>query len=283
MKPEITRSVPKQLLTKASGFLDGYTHTLNPYAGCTFACSYCYVRQSPIGLFHSEPWGQWVKIKERAAEQLERELIRAKRNGIVSIFMASSTDPYQPLEFKERVMRGLLETMVAHPPDFLFIQTRGPMIVRDLDLLERMRDRTRISVTIETDLEEVRRAFTPSAPPVEARLQALKRLTEAGLPTQAAVSPVLPCSDRFAERLREVTDHVTLDNFTLGDGSGGKRTDRLNIGRIYDELGMTAWNRDGTIDEVRKQMEPFFDSTQIKISREGFLPPAEIRKARSDR
>ena len=103
---------PKTLLNKGTGFLSGYTHSLNPYTGCTFGCSYCYVRQMPVSTFRGEEWGTWVDIKKQAADILRKELRRAKSKGKVTIFMSSSTDPYQPAEYKEEVTRSLLEVMV---------------------------------------------------------------------------------------------------------------------------------------------------------------------------
>jgi DNA repair photolyase len=179
MSLHVSRRVPRSLLTPASGFLRGYTHTLNPYAGCSFACSYCYVRRMPVALFREGEWGEWVEVKERASQVLLRDLAKAKRKGPVTLFMSSATDPYQPVEAKERVTRALLETLADNPPDFLFVQTRSPLVVRDIDLFQKLEGRIRVSVTVETDLEEIRRAFTPQAPPIAARLRALRVLKEA--------------------------------------------------------------------------------------------------------
>ncbi len=60
MKIEVKETYPKRLLNKGSGFLSGYSHTLNPYTGCAFACSYCYVRQMPVQLFRDQNWGEWL-------------------------------------------------------------------------------------------------------------------------------------------------------------------------------------------------------------------------------
>jgi DNA repair photolyase len=164
MKNEHFYKYPKTLLNKGTGFLSGYTHSLNPYTGCTFGCSYCYVRQMPVSTFRSEAWGTWVDIKMQAADILRKELRKAKSKGKVTIFMSSSTDPYQPAEYKEAVTRSLLEVMVEDPPDFLFVQTRSPLVRRDTDLLLRLEDRVRVSMTVETDREDIRKHFTPDDP-----------------------------------------------------------------------------------------------------------------------
>lgn len=80
--------------------------------------------------------------------------------------MSSSTDPYQPIEQKEKVTRSLLEVMVEDPPDFLLVQTRSPLVSRDIDLLQQLKDKIRVSMTIETDSETIRKHFTPKAPPI---------------------------------------------------------------------------------------------------------------------
>ncbi|AFC27414.1 Radical SAM domain-containing protein [Paenibacillus mucilaginosus 3016] len=276
MKPSITitSSVPSRLLNPASGYLKGYTHTLNPYGGCTFACSYCYVREMPVGKFRGEAWGSWVHIKLEAAERLERELRLAGRKGPLQIFMSSSTDPYQPVEYRTGLTRSLLEVMAASDnPAFLLVQTRSPLVTRDLDLLRSLGSRVRVSLTIETDLEPVRRAFTPSAPPLAARLKALKELVAAGIPAQAAVSPVLPSSPRLADVLASTgVTRLCVDDVFMGDGSQGKRTQRLGLHKLYEALQLEEWNRPDAYLRVIETLKTRFPEESIRISQEGFLP-----------
>jgi DNA repair photolyase len=272
MQPNVSHKTPKQLLNPASGFLTGYSHTLNPYTGCAFACSYCYVRELPVAKFRREAWGTWVDVKEGAADLLEKELAKAGKKGPVTIFMSSATDPYQPLEYRERLTRSLLEAMVRRPPDFLLVQTRSPLVTRDIDLLLQLRDRVRISMTVETDLEPVRRAFTPAAPPIAARLRAIERLVGAGLDVQAAISPALPCSEQFAARLADVVGRVCLDDYFMGDGSHGKRTGRLGISSIYERLGLPDWYGPDAYLRVLEQLRRHFPEERIFVSQAGFLP-----------
>ncbi len=268
----VRESHPKQLLTKASGFLTGYSHTLNPYVGCSFACSYCYVRQMPVQLFQEEEWGDWVTIKRDIAQLLEKEIRRAKKHGPVTIFMSSSTDPYQPIEHREQVTRSLLEAMIREQPDFLFIQTRGALVTRDMDLLKRLGNRVRVSMTIETDSDDIRKQFAPQAPPIKGRIKALQRLKEGGIPTQATIAPLLPSSKAFPEQLADVVDRVCIDDFFMGDGSGGKRTEKLKMSAIYTELGLEKWYERDTIWKVKRRFLNYFSEDQLFISKEGFLP-----------
>ena len=150
--------------------------------------------------FRGEEWGTWVDIKKGAAELLRKELTKAKSKGKVTIFMSSSTDPYQPIEYREEITRSLLEVMVEVPPDFLFVQTRSPLVQRDIDLFLRFKDRVRISMTIETDREEIRKHFTPGAPPITGRLKALQLLAEAGYRPK-------PRSPRFCPAVRSFRPH----------------------------------------------------------------------------
>ncbi|WP_159888298.1 SPL family radical SAM protein [Paenibacillus puerhi] len=274
MKPELTHTSPKRLLNPASGFLAGYTHTLNPYVGCAFACSYCYVREMPVAKFRGVPWGQWVDVKADSAALLRRELDRAGRKAPVTIFLSSSTDPYQPAEYKARLTRSWLEAMAdSEALQFVMVQTRSPLVTRDLDVLQRLGSRVRVSMTVETDLDAMRKLFTPAAPPIAARLQALQRLAEAGIPTQAAVSPLLPCSGELASRLADTgVQRVALDDYFRGDGSLGRRTERLGIRELYARHGLEAWYDRAALERVREELERRFGAERVRVSQDGFLP-----------
>lgn len=272
MNPSIFYKHPKTLLNKGTGFLTDYTHSLNPYTGCSFGCAYCYVRQMPVSLFRQQEWGTWVDVKQEAAALLRKELRRAKAKGEVTIFMSSSTDPYQPVEYKEQVTRSLLAVMAEEPPDFLFVQTRSPLVARDIELLQRLGDRVRVSMTVETDREDIRRHFTPHAPPVQARLQTLRRLRDAGIPVQAAIAPLLPSSEGFAETLAAAVDRVCLDDYFMGDGSGGRRTQKMGIASMYRELGLEEWYHPGASRMVYDRLARVFSADRIFVSQEGFAP-----------
>jgi DNA repair photolyase len=272
MKREYLYKYPKTLLNKGTGFLSGYSHSLNPYTGCSFGCSYCYVRQMPVSTFRAAEWGTWVDIKKEAANVFRKELQRAKAKGKVTIFMSSSTDPYQPIEFKEKITRSLLEVMVEDPPDFLFLQTRSPLVRRDIDLLLLLKERVRVSMTVETDLEAIRKHFTPNAPPISARLKTLQLLAEAGVPTQATIAPILPSSEGFPKTLSPLVKRVCVDDYFMGDGSGGKRTRNLKIDSLYKDLGLEEWYHPSAYKIVYDRLKSVFSEEQIFISQKGFEP-----------
>ncbi|MBL0386474.1 radical SAM protein [Tumebacillus sp. ITR2] len=272
MKPDIHEKTPKSLLNAGSGFLEGYSHTLNPYTGCSYACSYCYVRRMPVALFRKQEWGSWVDVKQGAAELLKKELAKARKKGPVTIFMSSATDPYQPVEKQAEVTRSLLEVMAENLPDFLFVQTRSPLVARDVELFQRFGNRIRISMTVETDREDIRRLFAPKAPPIPARLNALRRIVEAGVPAQATVAPFLPSTEGFADVLADVVDRVCVDDYRLGDGSGGKRTERLGIPELYEANGLQEWYEPDAYLRVVERLREVLPAEKVLVSQQGFLP-----------
>lgn len=273
MKSEIFYKNPKSILNKGTGFLSGYTHSLNPYTGCSFSCSYCYVRQMPVSLFREGgQWGSWVDVKNGAADILKKEIVKSKKKGSVSIFMSSSTDPYQPIEHKEKVTRSILEMLVETPPDFLLVQTRSPLVCRDIDLLQQLKEKVRVSMTIETDSELIRKYFSPEAPPIQARIKALQILADAGIPTQVAIAPILPSGEYFPHKLKPFVNRICIDDFFMGDGSGGKRTKKIGIEKKYIELGLEEWYGPSAYKIVNKRFKEVFNEDQIYLSQAGFEP-----------
>jgi len=273
MRGDATEKRPKTMLTPTGGFLSGYSHTLNPYGGCAFACAYCYVRRMPVALFRGEPWGEWVDAKRFDPDAFRRELARAKRKGPTTIFMSSATDPYQPAEYRHRLSRELLGLLAENPPAFLLVQTRSPLVTRDIDLLRSFPpERLRVSVTVETDRDDMRKAFAPASPPIAARLRALRALRDAGIATQAAVAPLLPCTPDFPALLAETTGRVTLDTFTLGDGAGGRRSASLGMRERLEALDLADWYAPDKIEEVRGMFAAHFSGNALFLSQEGFSP-----------
>jgi DNA repair photolyase len=239
-----------------------------------FGCKYCYVRQLPVSLFREQEWGTWIDIKTNAAQLLEKELVKARKKGPVALFMSSSTDPYQPIEVKTQLTRSLLEVMLEVQPDFLHVQTRSPLAKRDIDLFQQFGDKIRISMTIETDKEEVRKAFSPSAPPIPARMAALKEITDTGIMTQATIAPLLPCSRDFPKKLKGIARRITIDDFWMGDGSGGRRTANLGMEKIYEQMGLEKWYNPAAYKVVLKMLQDELkdDTVQLGISKSGFSP-----------
>ncbi|MEH7110246.1 SPL family radical SAM protein [Bacillus sp. JJ1764] len=276
MEMEIKEVLSKKVLTEAQGYLDiGFTHSLNPYSGCAFSCKYCYVREMPIQRFKGIPWGQWLDIKVNAAENYRKEILRLrKKNNPVNIFMSSATDPYQPIERKSNISRGILEEMLEHPPDFLQLQTRSPLVTRDIDLLVKLKEKSNVlvSLTVETDRDDIRRIFAPYAPGINMRLNALKEIHDAGISTQASISPTLPFTPEFPNVLKGITDHIWIDTLNIGDGAMGKRSDRLGMPKLFEENGLSEWYQKDIHIRVEKYFKKFFPDDMVRVSKqEAFL------------
>jgi DNA repair photolyase len=235
-------------LTKTGGFLAGFTHTLQPYTGCAFGCTYCYVQGLSVHRFHQPPlaWGDYVHaragIAERLRSELKRHAVRKTLDGL-AIFMSSATDPYQGSERKWRLSRACLEVMAEYPPGLLVLQTRSPLVMEDFARLRALGSRCWLNFTVETDRDEVRRALTPRCPSIAQRWATLAAAQAQGLQVQTTVSPCLPYSNvhDFAALLVAHSDRVIVDTYVSGDGDGGRRTARTSTGATYQEQAWGDW------------------------------------------
>jgi DNA repair photolyase len=135
-------------------------------------------------------WGQFTTYKSNAPELLRREL-RAEQ----SVYCSPLVDPYQPAEAEEAMMPRILDALLEAPPRVFTIQTRGPLILRDLDRLRALSHRTvlRVSFSITTNREQIRKLYEPHCARFEERLYVVRALREAGIETYASLAPLLPC------------------------------------------------------------------------------------------
>ena len=266
-------------LNPTGGFLKGFSYSLNPYIGCAFGdsggCPFCYVRALPIAMKgDGAPWGSWVVAKINLKERLRAELRAMRKAGRIdaaTVFMSSATDPYQGLERTLRITRGALEAFVENPVRRVLLQTRSPMVERDLDLLKQLGERVIVSITLETDDDSVRRALTPTSPSVERRLKTAQLMRREGVPVQLAISPMMPNhAERFAMLADEAADRVIVDSYFAGDGSGGRRTRALGIGELYDRLGYEGWFRPGAEAHLLDAMRALLGEHRVLYSRDGF-------------
>ncbi len=220
---QIINQEARSLLNKATGFIKNYDFTLNPYRGCQYGCSYCYASAFSPNQQMRDNWGQWVIIKENAVDLLEKELKRwqKKHTHPPSIYMSSVTDPYQPVETKSLLTRHILEVLMNYQP-ILVLQTRSPMITRDIDLLQQFQ-KLRINMSIPTFSEKVRKDFEPRSPSIISRLQAMSKLkflipsnTEHDIRFSITMTPLLPSYQndiqKFINKL-EIFDRIVLQPF----------------------------------------------------------------------
>lgn len=261
MDPIIARSI----FTPASGYIRraGFRWTCNPYVGCTFGCTYCYAMFLPQNRRPRDQWGRWLEAKTDAVALARRQ---APRLAGRAVYLSSVTDPYLPVERSLGLTRGILEAILPYQPRLL-VQTRGPLVVRDADLLAQFR-RVRINVSIPTDAETIRRAFEPKAPPLEDRWQALATLRAAGLSTGICVTPALPLRDpaAFASRIAAfaadvvVTQEFQHQSSAFGAGTG-EQARRLATTFRWTTADHRAW-----LDGLRLQIP-------VHEGEAGFFPP----------
>jgi len=186
MLTKITEIQAKTILTKTN--LPGCDYVINPYNGCQFGCIYCYAAQIARWKHPNEKWGSYLDVKLNAPELLKKEI----KNISGTIFFSSVTDPYVGLEAKYQLTRKCLEVLVqANYPDKISLQTKSPLITRDIDLLKQLKD-VSVGFTVTTLDDKVSRFLEVEAPPVSARIEAIKKLTTEGIPTYAFIGPVLP-------------------------------------------------------------------------------------------
>lgn len=178
----------KHLLHRTKGSLSDYT--LNPYIGCGFGCSYCYVpilrdKRRQEG---AATWGEWVQVKVNAPDVVRREMLDTPSD--THILIGSATDPWQPIEKRYQVSRGVLYELSFYP-NSVTILTRSPLLIRDIDLLKRF-ERVSVHISVPTVDEQVRKVFEPHAPAIPGRIEMTRRLLAAGIRTTWAWCPFLP-------------------------------------------------------------------------------------------
>ena len=186
-----------------------FAWSLNPYMGCAHRCTFCYVRAFEARA--DRPWddryGASIRVKTNVADVLRRQLARRSWQR-EPVAVGAATDPYQPAEGRYRLTRACIEAFAGAASPFSII-TRGPLIVRDVDVLVEAARRADVSVTfsVPTLDHEIWRRTEPGTAPPRQRLRALSRLVEAGIDARVGMAPILPrLSDRpelLAEVVRE--------------------------------------------------------------------------------
>ena len=269
----------RDILTRATGFMDAYDFTLNPYAGCAFGCTYCYAAFFSRSTSERDAWGEWVRVKENAFDLLARR--RAGSLDGKLIYMSSVTDPYQPVERKLKLTRGLLHELAARHRPKLVVQTRSPDVVRDADVFREIVSRggrVQVNMTITTDDEDVRRAFEPSCPSNWKRLRAVATLAEKQVDTCVTMTPLLPVQDseRFADQLLQTgVEHFIAQPFHFQRGKFVAGTRDAALGIVAAKLSCRGKN---VMERYLEHYGEVWDVLCRRLPRlgegkEGFRPP----------
>lgn len=247
---EIIEVEAKSILTPqhTGSLADHYDYSLNPYAGCAFACSYCYVPKFPNRNDRQpKEWGGWLEVKTNAPQLIRKD--RAKIFGS-SIFFSSATDPYQYAELKYRLTRKCLSELVHYHPAKLTLHTRSHLILQDIELLKRFDKKVlSVGVSFTTNDDTVRKEFEPKAPSIERRIQLIKALHQAGISVTASIAPLLPCQpEQLVKMLKPYVN-------------------KLWVGSInYPEIN----NRPELLDKYRDFFSPSIQSRMTTLIKQEF-------------
>jgi DNA repair photolyase len=263
--------------------------SLNPYMGCAHRCTFCFVRafERRADRPSDDRYGTSIRIKSNVVEVLAREVAKRswRREKVV---IGTATDPYQPAEGRFRLTRGSIEVLAdARTP--LGIITRGPLIVRDVDVLSDAARRAEVSVTfsIPTLDSEIWRTTEPGSPPPRQRLRALRALIRAGIDASVGMAPILPgLSDdprKMAEVVRAARDagatSVWANVLYLRPGTREHFLEQLardwpellpRYAKLYRERSYVA---DATVAPIRKRVDALARCAGIADRRAAPLQP----------
>ncbi len=270
---------PRSILTRATGFMDQYDFTLNPYSGCSFGCTYCYAAFFSRSREKQQNWGRWIIAKENA-----RRLMEKRRPGSLDrrlIYMSSVTDPYQPIERELELTRGVLEVMAERHQPRLVVQTRSPDVVRDADLYREITargGRVQVNITITTDDESIRKTFEPYCPSNARRLEAARQLMNEGISLCVTMTPLLLVRDAeaFVQRLLDTgveqfivqPFHFKRGRFVAGTRDSALRLMAEALGATRSDLGVAYLEHYGAVREVLRRELP-----SLGEGKDGFAPP----------
>ncbi len=205
-KTSVTVDATRKIITRNDSPDISFDRSINPYRGCEHGCVYCFARPTHayLGLSSGLDFESKLFMKPNAAELLEREL---SAPGYVPkiIAIGTNTDPYQPIERRYQIMRRILEVLerAGHP---VGIVTKSALVLRDLDILARMarRDLVKVALSVTTLDAKLARTMEPRAATPARRLETLRQLVRAGVPTSTLVAPVIPAiNDAEIERILE--------------------------------------------------------------------------------
>ncbi len=254
------REIEAKTALSRSGLPELY-YSLNPYLGCLHGCRYCYAVDRTAHPEASENWGEVVAVRTNIAEVLARE-VNTKRRGLVGI--STITDPYQLVELKYRLTRSCISILLKHGFR-VTIQTKSPLVVRDLDILRGKPGRVDVGLSLATLDQRVARVIDPFAPAPASRAHALSRIAEAGIDAWVFLGPIIPGMNDSEESLRKVLEfcsdnglRVIYDTLTIyGGGSRLMQASAdMDLASIRAQMGSGFKRRIfGTIKRIASELD----------------------------
>ncbi len=304
-KTNVTVDATRKIITRNDSPDISFDRSINPYRGCEHGCVYCFARPTHayLGLSPGLDFESKLFMKPNAPELLEREL---SAPGYVpkTIAIGTNTDPYQPIERRYQIMRRILEVLerAGHP---VGIVTKSALVLRDLDILARMakRDLVKVAISVTTLDATLARTMEPRASAPQRRLEALRQMVKAGVPTSTLVAPVIPAiNDAEIERIldavaaagvrhagyvllrlplevRDLFREWLMANFPdrhrhvfklIRDMRGGKDYDS-SFGTRMTGTGPIAWMIGRRFEIACERLG--FNATSVKTTTEHFRPP----------
>ena len=305
-KTEVTVDATRKIITRNQSPDIGFDRSINPYRGCEHGCVYCFARPTHayLGMSPGLDFESKLFVKPEAAELLEKELANPKYTPAV-IAIGTNTDPYQPIERRYKVMRRILEVLdkTNHP---VGIVTKSALVLRDLDILARMADRglVKVALSVTTLDPELARKMEPRAATPAKRLDAIRKLAEAGIPVSVLVAPIVPGINdheiedilqatyaagareagyvllRLPHELKEIMRDWLSENYPdklkhvfslVGDTRGGKLYDSA-WGKRQTGVGPYAWMIGRRFEQASERFG--FNRVRRTLRTDLFTPPA---------
>ena len=251
----------RSLLNRCTGVRMPFTWTINPYRGCEFACKYCYARYTHefMEMRDGIDFEQKIFVKQHAADLLRQELRQVKTGEDIAI--GTATDPYQPAERRYEVTRAILEEFARHQGLELGIVTKSNLVLRDIDVLQKVlrNNRLSVNVTVTTLDADLARILEPRAPRPDLRMEAVRKLNDAGIPTGVSCAPVLPGITDAARDLEAVV-RATAE-------AGGKHI-------FANPLFLKPCSAAVFLPFLEKEFPRLAESYRLRYKERAFLPKA---------
>lgn len=233
---------------------------INPYIGCGHACIYCYARFLKRFTGHTEEWGTFVDARINIVDILKKQM-KSPKYKKERILIGTVTDPYQPVEKKYKITRDILQVLIDYNNP-VSILTKSNLVLRDIDLLKKMKD-VDVNFTVNTLDEKWERIIEPNSSSVKERLGAMKKLTKEGITVLAMMGPCWPVftdpEALFKEFKKVGVKHVFTESLNTigGNWVGVEKALKKNYPKLLPEIQEILFNN--------KKFYEFYSNAQNKV------------------